>query len=138
MACCFFSACNFAPSTNSKISISGKVYLNSVALQDVQIKTASKSLCTSNNNGEFSFETNKQSITIFAEKNGYTFLPESITLTQNTNDIVFVAYKVEPLDGVLSLNSINITPSSIISMGDNYQFVNSGNNCLKIKNVNIK
>lgn len=131
-----FSACNFSPS-NETITASGFVYCESEALEDVLIKSNTKTLATTNEDGSFSFEKAKTKTTIYAEKTGYTFTPKAIEITHSAQDIVFTAHKIENLNGTLSLNKINIIPTSIVSISDNYIFNLGGKPCLKIKNLYV-
>ena len=131
------SACDFLP-VGTPLKVSGYVYYNSSPLENVAIKTSTQKLCETNSEGFFTFETNKSQITIYAEKTGYLFQPKSITLTSNNNNVIITAQAIENLNGVLSLSQINITPSSIVSVSDNFQYVKDGQNCLKIKNFYVE
>ena len=131
-----FAACDFSPNTET-MSISGYAYFESVPMKDVLIKSNTKTLTTTNDFGNFSFEKTKTITTIYAEKTGYIFTPKSIEVSETTDNIVFVATKIEDLNGTLSLSKINITPTSIVSITDNYLFNLGGKSCLKIKNINV-
>ena len=133
----FVTACDFTPAYNKNISVSGTIFCDSAPLDGVVIKSAAQNLMVTSIDGKFNFSITKSSITIYAEKTGYTFSPKSVTVDSDTDDIVFIAKKIVPLDGTLSLSCINITPSSIVSVTDNFQYVQNGDNCLKIKNFNI-
>lgn len=130
-------ACDYNP-TQTKIEISGTVYFNNAPLDGVSIRSNTKNFCTTENDGNFIFEENSNSITIFAEKSGYIFSPKSITLSKSQSGIIFEATKIENLNGTLSLSKINITPISIASIQENYLFKNSsGESCLKINQINV-
>ena len=131
------SACDFLPVV-TPLTISGYVYYNSKPLENVTIKTSTQKLCTTNSEGYFTFEISKNQVTIYAEKTGFLFEPKSITLNSNNDNVIFTAQPIEELDGVLSLSKINITPSSIVSVSDNFQYVKNGENCLKVKNFYIE
>lgn len=132
----FLAACDFSPNTET-MSVSGHVYFDSVAMQDVEIKSNTKTLAVSDSSGAFNFEKTKSTTTIYAEKTGYTFTPKSIEVSETTDNIVFIATKIEDLNGTLSLSKINITPTSIVSISDNYLFNLGGKSCLKIKNLYV-
>ena len=132
------SACNLSTPPTTPLTVSGGVYFNNVGLEGVKIKSNTRTHFTTNPNGTFSFEEKTSQITIYAEKSGYTFSPKFITLTESTENIVFEAFEIEDLDGTLSLSKINITPTSIVSITDNYLYNQDGNNCLKIKNLFVK
>ena len=134
--CILLSGCSFLPNKNP-ITCSGGAYIDTLPLSDVQIKTSSKILCKTDTNGKFSFTDNNSEITIYAEKTGYLFSPKEITINKNTENIVFTAKRVEKLNGNLSLSKINITPSSIVSISENYDYKKDNNSCLKIKNFNL-
>ena len=130
--CCFLSACIFDGNT-STINASGKIYLDSAPLEDVMLKTSTTVLGQSNENGEFDVDIkSNKSVVVYPEKPGYEFTPKFIELTQDKNDIIFVAEKVKELDGLLSLAQVIITPTSISSFGDNYSFNQDGQTYLKI------
>ena len=133
----FFGACDFF-TTSTPLTITGYVYCDSEPLKDVTIKSTTQNFCTTNENGYFSFEINKKEIKIYAEKSGYIFDQKSITVNEINSDIIFTAQPVEELNGVLSLAKINITPSSIVSVSDNFMYAQKGNNCLKIKNFYVE
>lgn len=137
ICCLFFSACDFSPVKNN-VEVSGNIYFESLPMDDVIIKSTTKIYTTTNSDGSFNFETNNTPITIYAEKEGYTFSPKNITISSTTNNIVFTAIQTTNLNGTLCLDSVNITPTSIVSINDNFQYANNGNNCLKIKSFNLK
>ena len=83
-------ACDYNP-TQTKIEISGTVYFNNAPLDGVSIRSNTKNFCTTENDGNFIFEENSNSITIFAEKGGYIFSPKSITLSKSQSGIIFEA-----------------------------------------------
>lgn len=137
LICFTFAGCDISlPKQN--FSVSGNIFFQSIGLNEVKIKTKSKVLTETDNNGNFSFEVYSHSFEIFPEKDGYTFSPKSIEITKSTNEVVFCAQKIKDLNGDLSLSHIIITPTSIASSQyDNYLYSNNNQSCLKIKNINI-
>ena len=133
----FLPGCIF-DGTSKTISASGKIYFDSSPLEDVLLRTSTKILTQTNQNGEFEFNVKATSITVYPEKVGYTFLPNSITLSQAQNNLIFVAQKVEQLDGALSLAQIVITPTSISSFGDNFSYTQDGQSYLKISKFKME
>lgn len=132
-----FIACDYNP-TKTKLEISGAVYFDNTPLDGVSIRSNTKYFYTTNTNGKFSFDEYSSSVTIFAEKSGYIFSPNSITLTESQSSIIFEATKIENLSGTLSLSKINVMPTSIAGVQENYLFKNSGGeSCLKINQINV-
>lgn len=132
-----FFACDYEPA-KTKLEISGAVYFDNTPLDGVSIRSNTKNFCSTSADGNFSFEEYSNSVTIFAEKSGYIFSPKSVTLTKSQSGIIFEATKIENLNGTLSLSKINIMPTSIASVQENYLFKNStGEHCLKINQINI-
>ena len=130
-------ACIFSP-PNASLKVSGYVYCDNQPLEETLIKSSTQKLCYTDEYGHFEFQTSKSHITIFAEKDGYMFLPDSAEIYSSTNNITFTAQKIVPLNGSLSLSKINITPISIVSLADNFQFVENSNVCLKVKSFNVE
>ncbi len=138
LCCALLYACEFNPIPSKEITISGSVYINTEPAVDVQIKSKTQVLCETDENGNFTFTVNAESITIFIEKSGYLFTPNTLTFSESTSDVLIKGEEVENLNGILSLSSINITPSSIVSISENFQYVANGNNCLKAKNFYVE
>ena len=139
LACCCFGACDLSfVQTTETLEISGTVTFEGQALQDVSIKTQTQTLCKTNDEGEFSFTVNANQIEIFAEKDGFSFSPHKTMITESTSDIAFVAKEIETLDGEIVLSSVCITPTSIVSVSDNYKYTNNNTDCLKIKSLEVK
>ena len=137
-ACLFFSACDLSFTQSAKtLNISGRATFNGAGLEDVSIKTKTKLLCKTDADGYFSFTINANSLEIFAEKSGFAFHTKTITLTESTENLHFEASEVKKLDGELVLCAVEISPTSLASMPDNYQFSSSGSECLKIKNLKV-
>lgn len=130
-----FFACQMPKSP--PLSCSGSVTISNVGLEGVVIKSNVKEYATTLAGGEFSFNTNAQSLTIYPYKQGYMFSPESATLTAGENSVSFVAIKVQNLTGTLSLNKIIITPTSIVNTLDNYQYMHNGQECLKASSISL-
>lgn len=139
MLVCVFGlcACEYNPIVKNNIQVSGSVYFENALLDGVSIRSSTKNYCTTSQDGTFSFSDTSNSITIFAEKSGYIFSPKSITLTQSTSEIVFEATKITNLNGTLSLSKINIIPTSIANVQENYLYKQNGDNCLKVSQINI-
>ena len=135
VSCVAFSACIFSPLPKEKMTISGSVYINSSPLEGVIIKTSTKKLFTTTSNGTFTVDENVGELTIYPEKEGFLFSPKSYTVTQSTENIIFNAEEIKPLNGTLSLSKISITPSSIVSIADNFSYIKNGVTCLKVKNL---
>lgn len=137
-ACIGFGACDIFYTPSSKtIEASGKVNFVNLGFEGVEIKTSSQVLDITSADGTFAFETNANELVIFAEKDGYVFSPRSITLTENTQNITFVAEQVKPLNGELVLTSINITPTSIATYPNDYSFSKNNSEHLKISNLDL-
>lgn len=134
-----FFACDFGEIPT--ISISGSVTVSEVGLEGVEIKSSIKSLTKTNPNGEFTFSEKAKSITIIPELQGYFFEPSSITVTQDADDISFVAIKIYELDGKIVLSKLSITPTSIAlpigSYGNNYLYQNNGQDALKLNEISV-
>ena len=133
-----FTACNYSAPPSTPLTVSGGVYFDNLGLDGVKIKSSTRTLFTTLDNGLFNFEEKSSKITIYAEKEGYTFLPKSITITKSTDKVVFEAFEIEDLNGTLSLCEINVTPTSIVSITDNYSYTQNGTTNLKIKNLFVK
>ncbi len=132
------SGCDFFSGNSDSLTISGYVYLNSVEpLEGVSIKSETTIYARTDVNGFFNITVNNDSVELFAEKTGYTFSPRSVTISQSTNSLIFSATKTKELSGLLTLNSIIITPTSIVSFGDNYTYTHNGDKCLKISDIEI-
>lgn len=138
ISCTLLFACNFNPILSKEISISGSVYIDTQPVVNAQIKSKTQVLCSTDENGNFAFTINAESVTIFVEKSGYLFNPSSLTFTESTTNVLIKGEMVKNLDGILSLSSVNITPSSIVSVTENFQYVANGENCLKAKNFNVE
>lgn len=117
-------------------SASGTVYFNSVEMEDVLIKSSTKYLFTTSLDGKFNVSVPKDTI-IYPEKSGYTFTPSQITITEDTQNILFVAKQIEPLNGSINLAEVIITPTSISSFGDNYNYKQNGEDSLKLSALEI-
>jgi len=115
----------------------GKVTFASEQIVDVQINSGVSNICTTNENGEFSFTLSAKTITIIPQKAGYFFIPKSITIDGDTDQINFEAVKIKELNGTLKLKSVCIMPTSIASMGDNYLFKQNGEDCIKLSGLKI-
>lgn len=138
-ACLGFGACDFSfVQTTKTIEVSGTATYQGQALQDVSIKTQTQTLCKTNSDGKFAFTVNANQIEIFAEKSGFSFSPRKTVITENTANLAFVAQEVETLDGEIELSSICITPTSIVSIPDNFKYTNNNTDCLKLKNLQLK
>ena len=138
-ACFCFGACDLSfVQTTKTIEVSGSATFNGQALQDVSIKTQTQTLCKTNSEGKFSFTINANQIEIFAEKSGFSFSPHKTLITESISNIAFVAKEVEPLDGEIVLSSVCITPTSIVSVSDNYKYTNNNTDCLKLKSLKVK
>ena len=131
-----FFACEMP--SQPELSCSGVVTFNNQGLNDVTIKSSIKDYTTTDANGNYTFLTKAKSIIIYPEKEGYIFSPKQITLSSGENTANFIATKVQDLQGKLRLNSIIITPTSILSSPDNYSFFHNGKPCLKVSDVTIK
>lgn len=132
------SGCDFFSGNSTSLAISGYVYLNSTEpLEGVAIKSETTIYTRTDANGFFNITVNNDSVELFAEKSGYTFSPRSITVSQSTNSLIFSATETKELSGLLTLNSIVITPTSIVSFGDNYSYTHNGDKCLKISDITI-
>lgn len=133
-----FCACEPLFGNSSKVlKVAGAISFEQQALNDVTIKSKTQSYCLTDANGQFNFEAKTESVTIYAEKAGYTFTPRSITLTESNENIVFVAEVVKNLDGFISLSSINIVPTSIASFSETYKYIINETENIKIKSLDI-
>lgn len=130
-----FCACD--PGEQKNISISGSILCEDVELGEVDIECGTKHLGKTDIDGSFCFITTGSLVTITPSKEGYYFLPRSISISENTDNISFRAIKIYELNGKLSLNSLCITPTSIINQTDNYCYTLFGKNCIKSKSVKI-
>ena len=92
-----FFACTLPKPPN--ISCSGTVTFNNVGLDGVEIKSTVKHYATTNQNGEFAFETNSNQITIYPQKEGYIFAPEQAIINPGENTVNFVATQIQNLNG---------------------------------------
>lgn len=131
-----FFACDMP--TSPELSCSGIVTINNIGFNDVVIKSSIKEYATTTPNGAFSFNTKAKTITIYPEKSGYIFSPKQITLKAGQNTANFTAQKIENLQGKLKLNSLIITPTSILSSPENYSFLHNGKQCLKASEITVK
>lgn len=140
IVCCMsvMTGCDFFGTSNDPLIISGYVYLDSTEpLSDVSIKSETIIYDKTDENGYFSISVNKSSVELFAEKSGYAFSPHSVTISENTNNLIFNATKTQDLNGLLTLNHIVITPTSMVSFGDDYSYEHENETCLKIDNLKI-
>ena len=138
-ACLSFGACDLSFTQSTKtLEVSGNVTFEGKALEGVSIKTKSQTLCKTNNLGKFTFTINANSIEIFAEKNGFTFSPRQVTISESVSNLSFVAEKIENLNGEIVLSSVNITPTSMASVPDDYNYANGSDEYLKIKNIKVQ
>ncbi len=132
------TGCDHLGSRSDPLIISGYVYLDSSQpLSGVSIKSETNIYAKTDDNGYFSINVNKNSIQLFAEKDGYTFSPHSITISENTDKLIFNAQKTYDLSGLLTLSHIIVTPTSIVSFGNNYSYQHNDNTCLKINDLHI-
>ena len=137
MGASILTGCDFWESVEP-LTISGYVYLNSTEpLSDVTIKSQTAIYGKTDNNGFFSISVNRSSVEIFAEKSGYSFSPKSAIVSQSTNNLIFSATQTKDLSGLLTLRHLVITPTSIVSFGENYSYQHDGNICLKISDIQI-
>ena len=133
------SGCDlFFTQTTKTLQVSGTTTFNGSMLEGVEIKTSTQTLCKSDANGNFSFTINSNQIEVFAEKQGYVFSPRSVIITDSTENLSFIAKQIEPLNGEIVLSSVNITPTSIATLPDNFKYSTSSGNCLKIKKLLVK
>ena len=130
------SACEDNSSKQS-LSVAGGVYIDNAPLVGVDIRTSERKFATTNDDGKFSFEVKANSITIYPEKSGYIFEPQSITLNTSKQNIVFEAHKIVDLNGTLSLDEVIITPTSITTQNGDYVYSTSNSDCLKIKQIHL-
>ncbi len=131
------TGCDFWESVNT-LTISGYVYLDSSSpLENVAIKSETTIYARTDANGFFNITVNNDSVELFAEKAGYTFSPHSVIISQDTNSLIFSATKTKDLYGLLTLNSVVITPTSIVSFGDSYSYNHDNSTCLKISDLKI-
>ena len=141
MIVCFMSVmsgCDIFGASDEPLVISGYVYLDSnQPLSDVTLKSATAIYGNTNEDGYFNITVNKSNVELFVEKTGYIFSPKSVQILQSTDNLIFTATKEQDLNGYLTLSHIIITPSSIVSFGDNYAYQNDGNTCLKISALQI-
>ncbi len=120
------------------LEISGYVYLDTnQPLSDVAIKSETNIYAKTDDNGYFNITVQKSKIELFAEKTGYSFSPYSVEITENTDNLIFVATKTKDLSGLLTLSHIIITPTSMVSFGDNYAYQHNGEKCLKINDLEV-
>lgn len=131
-----FFACDIGE--QNVIAGSGTIFFDGEIQSGVQINSSISSLCIANDDGSFMFQSSAKSITVVPKLDGYFFVPRSITITSNNNELNFTAVKIEELDGTLKLKSICITPTSIASVGDNYLFVVDGEECIKLCGLFVK
>ena len=118
-------------------TFTGSVKFNGVGLENVEITDKVNVYATTDLNGNFSFSTTKESITIYPQKSGYIFTPAKIVLTEQAN-IEITCTKAESLNGKLVLDKVLIKPTSIVSFSDNnFLFVNNNQKCLKIEQLDL-
>lgn len=134
----FLYACDFSNEPKTEFTTTGYVYVDSKPLEGVLIKNETMQVATTNELGYFSFSFIGSKTTIHAELNDYIFDKQSVVVTPTSNSVIFVATKIQNLNGAISLKQIEITPTSIVSFGDNFQYVNNSNNCLKVNNLYIQ
>lgn len=130
-----FFACT--PVELPEFSCAGVITIENSGLDGVVIKSNLRELASTNAAGEFTFTTNAKSLTIIPQKEGYMFEPAKAELKEGQNTANFVAIKVKNLTGTLILSKVVITPTSIVSFGDNYQYLNNGSACLKASAITI-
>lgn len=138
MSAFVFFACDETKKTT--LSISGGVYFNGQGLENVTIHTSSNTYTITGNDGKFSFTEKTNKIVIYPQKDGYTFSPKEQEITASTENIQFIATKIENLVGTLSLSAIQITPTSIAHSDiDKFIYKNEENSdCLKISQIYVK
>ena len=137
-ACFCFGACDLSfVQTTKTLVVSGTATYQGQAMHEVEIKTQTQTLCKTDIDGKFSFTVNANQIEIFAEKSGYTFSPRKTVITESIDNLAFVAQEVEDLDGEIELSSICITPTSIVSVSDSYEYSNNGTDCLKLNDFKL-
>ena len=120
------------------LSCSGVVTFSEQGLTGVVIKSNVKEYATTNENGEYNFDTKAKSLVIYPVKEGYMFEPKQIEIESGENtEINFIAIEIEELVGTLSLGEVIITPTSISSNPDNYLFTSEGKECLKASDITI-
>lgn len=120
-----------------KKTISGIVTFNGTGIENVEITDKINSYATTDNLGNFSFETTKNELVLYPQKSGYIFTPTFIVVTDQTY-IEFTCEKAEVLNGTLVLEQISITPTSIVSFQENnFLYKNEDKDCLKIDGINL-
>ena len=138
----FFSTvlcgCDFVFDTKEPKTYSGIVLFENAPLEGVKIKDKINTYATTDKEGKFSFVSKSASIEIFAEKLGYSFSPKKQVLSTSTTNIVFTAKKASPLSGTLTLEAINIKPTSAISLpSNNFVFKHNNKDCIKIYGLSV-
>ena len=131
-----FFACDIAEIP--VISCSGVITFENEGLRGVEIKSSTTTFGKTNSDGEFSFEKKAKTLTIVPELEGYFFEPKSITITESSDEINFVAIKIEELSGEMVLQSIEICPTTIASYGDNYVYKKDGQDAIKAREISLK
>ena len=120
------------------ISGGGRVTFGDGCLSGVEIYSNYSNLGTTDQEGNFEFNVKAKTLTVFPKLEGYYFIPKSITIDDDNDRIDFQAVKITNLQGTLSLSQIAITPTSIASMGDNYCFMQNGEQCIKLSKLFVK
>ena len=131
-----FFACDIGEAKT--ISGAVNVVFDDEWMGDVEINTSTSNLGKTDEFGNFSFAVNSKSVTIIPKKEGYYFIPKSITINDDNDNLNFEAVKIENLEGSLKLKSICIIPTSIASMGDNYSFNRNGKEAIKLNSLTLR
>lgn len=132
-----FTGCKISFDKGNYLTYFGKVTFQGEGLEGVKIVDNVNHYATTDENGEFTFTSQKKELEIFAVKQGYKFTPKIITANPQAS-IDFVAKEAVLLSGKLKLEEILLTPTSIISLpSNNFNYIVSGKNCVKVCGITV-
>lgn len=137
----FLTGCEFSYTGYGQArTFSGYVYYENQALENVLIQNELTTFAITNQEGFYTFTTRLKTFTIKAKKAGYEFQPKLITIDADSqNQFDFSATEATPLNGILNLKQILISPTSIVSLPDNnYLYTTNSINNLKISEFVLK
>lgn len=133
------SGCSFSFESGEIRQVSGQVTFNDEPLENVNIQTDFKVYAKTNANGYYTFATRASSLTIFARKSGYIFLPKTIEISQTETFCNFLAQIAQNLTGTLKLSAVMFLPNSISSIVDNnFSYLQNSTSHLKISQFVVK
>lgn len=131
------TGCKFSFDNENSVTYYGKVTFQGEGLEGVSIVDNVNHYASTDENGEFTFNSSKNKLEIFAVKQGYKFTPKTIKAVSQT-PIEFVAKEAIPLSGRLKLEEIIFTPTSIISLPtNNFCYTVSGKSHVKICGITV-